>query len=157
MVALCEECSADDRVGVWMKIYAFMVLSGVLFPRTPYGAAWNLLQYVEDIDRMGEYAWAEAVWRVLVETIEDTQRKLYEGPISEVQLNGFCVLIQVIPNCAILYRWFGSYGLNCWMNLNNKFMRNEVVLQCVRMWTEWLSCTYVKVIRWKWKGTSNCS
>jgi len=51
---------------------------------------------VEDIDRMGEYAWAEAVWRVLVETIEDTQRKLYEGPISEVQLNGLCVLIQVI-------------------------------------------------------------
>jgi len=96
-----------------MKMYAFMVLGGVLFLRTPYGAAWNLLQYVEDIDRMGEYAWAEAVWRVLVETIEDTQRKLYEGPISEVQLNGFCVLIQVIPNCAILYRWFGSYGLNC--------------------------------------------
>jgi len=44
MVALCEECSTDDRVGVWMKIYDFMVLSGVVFPRTPYGAAWNLLQ-----------------------------------------------------------------------------------------------------------------
>jgi len=93
MVALCEEYSSDDGVGVWMKIYAFMVLSGVLFPCTPYGAEWNLLQYVEDIDTMGEYAWAEAVWRVLVETIEDTQRKLCEGPISEVQLNGFCVLI----------------------------------------------------------------
>jgi len=67
-----------------MKIYAFMVLSGVLFPCKPYGATWNLLQYVEDIDTMGEYAWAEAVWRVLVETIEDTQRKLCEGLISEV-------------------------------------------------------------------------
>jgi len=51
---------------------------------------------VEDIDIMGEYEWAEEVWRVLVETIEDTQRKLCEGPTSEVQLNGFSVLIQVI-------------------------------------------------------------
>jgi len=101
MVSLCEEHSADDQVGVWMKMYAFLVFSGVLFPRTPYGAAWNLLQYVEDIDGSGEYAWAEAVWRMVVVTIEDTQRKLFEGPISEVQLNGFCVLIQVILECAL--------------------------------------------------------
>ncbi|KAJ8419689.1 hypothetical protein Cgig2_003017 [Carnegiea gigantea] len=34
MVALCDENNADDRVSVWVKIYAFMVISGVLFPRT---------------------------------------------------------------------------------------------------------------------------
>lgn len=39
MVALSEENNGDDRVGVWVKIYAFMVISGVLFPHTPYGAA----------------------------------------------------------------------------------------------------------------------
>ena len=38
MVEVCEECSSDDRVRVWMKIYAFMVLSDVLFPCTPYRA-----------------------------------------------------------------------------------------------------------------------
>ena len=31
MVLLCEEYSADDQVGVWIKMYAFMVFSGVLF------------------------------------------------------------------------------------------------------------------------------
>lgn len=49
-----------------------------------------------DVDGMTEYAWTEAVWRVVVETIKDTQRKLSNGPLSKVQLNGFCVLIQVI-------------------------------------------------------------
>jgi len=81
---------------MWLQIYAFFILSGVLFLRTPYGAAWSLLHYVEDMNAMREYAWAEAVWRVLVETIEDTQKKLSESPLSEVQLNGFCVLIQVM-------------------------------------------------------------
>ena len=101
MASLCEDTSDDDRVGLWLQIYAFMILSGVLFPRTPYGAAWSLLHYVADINTMREYAWAEAVWRVLVETIEDTQKKLSEGPLSEVQLNGFCVLIQVIINIFV--------------------------------------------------------
>ena len=73
-----------------------MILSGVLFPRMPYGAAWTLRHYVGDMNAMREYAWAKAVRRVLVEIIEDTQRKLSKGPLSKVQLNGFCVLIQVI-------------------------------------------------------------
>jgi len=40
MAELCEENSDDDWVGLWLKIYAFMVLSGVLFPRTPYGGTY---------------------------------------------------------------------------------------------------------------------
>ncbi|KAJ8441115.1 hypothetical protein Cgig2_006944 [Carnegiea gigantea] len=54
-----------------------------------------MLHYVEDVDGMAGYAWAEAVWQVLVETMEDTQRKLANGLLSEVQLNGFCLLIQM--------------------------------------------------------------
>ena len=96
MAELCEENSDDDRVGLWLQIYASMILSGLLFPRTPYLAASTLLHYVEDMNAMREYAWAEPVWHVLVETIENTQKKLSEGPLSEVQLNGFCVLIQVM-------------------------------------------------------------
>ena len=49
-------------------------------------------KYMEDAGRMGEYAWAEAVWRVLVETREEMQRKL-EGPVFDVQMNGFSLLI----------------------------------------------------------------
>ncbi|KAJ8434758.1 hypothetical protein Cgig2_019683 [Carnegiea gigantea] len=77
MAALCEENSEDDQVGLWVRIYAFMILSGVLFPRTPYEAA------CEDIEGMGQYNWAKAVWRVVVDTIEDTQRKLYSGPLTK--------------------------------------------------------------------------
>jgi len=73
---------------------------------------------------MGEYAWAEAAWRVLMEMIEDTQKKLCEGPISKVQLNSFCVLIQVILQYAMLYRLFESYDMKCGMNLNIKIVRN---------------------------------
>ena len=70
------------------------MLSGVFFPHTSYGATWSLLHYVDDVDGMGQYAWTEAIWQVVVESIEDTQRKLARGPLSEVQLNGLCILIQ---------------------------------------------------------------
>ena len=51
-------------------------------------------KYIEDVRELGEYAWIEAVWRVLIEAIEEIQRKL-EGPVSDVQMNGFSLLIQV--------------------------------------------------------------
>lgn len=92
MAKLCEENNGDEQVGLWLRLYVFMVLSGVLFPRTPYEAAWSMLHYIEDVDGMASYAWVEAMWRVLVETMEDTQR--IDGSLSEVQLNGFCLIIQ---------------------------------------------------------------
>ncbi|KAJ8419611.1 hypothetical protein Cgig2_015005 [Carnegiea gigantea] len=55
-----------------------------------------MLHHVEDIEGISQYNWAEAVWRVVVETIEDTQKKLCAGPLTEVQLNGLCRLIQLI-------------------------------------------------------------
>jgi len=39
IVGLCEENIADDCVLMWIKIYAFTVLSGALFPCTSYGVA----------------------------------------------------------------------------------------------------------------------
>ena len=38
-----------------------IVLSGVLFPRTPYGATWSVLRYADDVAGMGQYAGAEAI------------------------------------------------------------------------------------------------
>ncbi|KAJ8420361.1 hypothetical protein Cgig2_023217 [Carnegiea gigantea] len=95
MMELCEENAEADRVGIWLRLYAFIVVSGVFFPRTPYGAAWSLLHYVDDVDCIGQYAWAEAIWEVVVESIKDTQKKLARGLFSVVQINGFCLLIQV--------------------------------------------------------------
>ncbi|KAJ8420167.1 hypothetical protein Cgig2_000257 [Carnegiea gigantea] len=103
MMELCDENAQEDGVGIWLRLYTFIVLSGVLFPRTPYGAAWSLLRYVDDVEGMGQYAWAEAVWQVVVDSIEDTQRKLCRGPLSEVQLNGLCLLIQVQETAVRAY------------------------------------------------------
>jgi len=58
---LCDENNGDDHVLMWLKIYAFMVLSGVFFPRMPYGATWGMLYYTENIQQMGQYTWAVAV------------------------------------------------------------------------------------------------
>ena len=53
---------------------------------------WNSVGYstfYRGHEGMGQYNWV--VWRVVLEMIEDTQKKLRVGPLSEVQLNGFCV------------------------------------------------------------------
>jgi len=62
---------------------------------------------MEDVRGVGEYVWAEAVWRVLVEVIEEMRWKL-EGPVSDVQMNGFSVLIQVrvhYGEVSMLSKW----------------------------------------------------
>ncbi|KAJ8430156.1 hypothetical protein Cgig2_005518 [Carnegiea gigantea] len=62
-----------DKLGLWLSLYAWMVMSGVMFPRTPYRATWSMQKYVEDIYRMGEYAWVNALWRAFVEAMEEMQ------------------------------------------------------------------------------------
>ncbi|KAJ8434227.1 LOW QUALITY PROTEIN: hypothetical protein Cgig2_005906 [Carnegiea gigantea] len=83
-----------EKLGLWLSLYAWRVMNRVMFLRTPYGAAWSMHKYMEDIHRMGEYVWAEAVWCILVEAIEKMQRKL-ERPVSDVQMNRFFLLIRV--------------------------------------------------------------
>jgi len=102
MVQLCEENNRDEQVGLWLRLYVFMVLSGVLFPRMLYEAAWSVLHYVNDVDETADYERAEAVWWIVVEMIKEIQRKLCGGPLSKVQLNWFFLLIQVIPVLVLL-------------------------------------------------------
>jgi len=56
MIQLCDEHVQEEQVGIWLKLYAFIVLNGVLFPRTPYGAIWSVLCYADDVVGMGQYA-----------------------------------------------------------------------------------------------------
>ncbi|KAJ8422394.1 LOW QUALITY PROTEIN: hypothetical protein Cgig2_028209 [Carnegiea gigantea] len=51
-----------EKLELWLSLYAWRVMSGFIFSRTPYGVAWSVQKYMEDVRRMGEYAWAEAVW-----------------------------------------------------------------------------------------------
>ncbi|KAJ8427850.1 hypothetical protein Cgig2_012550 [Carnegiea gigantea] len=95
MKKLLDANKEPEKLGLWLSLYAWRVMSGVMFPRTPYGATWSVQKYMEDVHRIGEYAWAEAVWRVRVEAIEEMQRKL-EGPVFDMQMNGFSLLIQFL-------------------------------------------------------------
>ncbi|KAJ8441664.1 hypothetical protein Cgig2_019051 [Carnegiea gigantea] len=94
MKKLLDANNEPEKVELWLSLYAWMVMSGLMFPRTSYGAAWSMQTYMQDVRRLGEYAWAEAVWRVLIEAVEEMQRKL-EGHVSDVQMNGFSLLLQV--------------------------------------------------------------
>ena len=94
MVNLCERYGAEEEVELWLKMYAWFVLSGVFFPRGVYVAAWELERYANDVGGMSKYAWAEAIWRYLVESLDDMQRRLANA-VSEIQFNGFSLLLQV--------------------------------------------------------------
>jgi len=95
MRKLCEANRGEDQVGLWLQLFAWMVMSGLFFPRTPYGAAWGVEKYVHDVTGLGKYNWAEAVWRVVVESLDEMQQKLGRGDVSDVQMSGFTLLIQV--------------------------------------------------------------
>ena len=67
MRKLCEANKAQEHVGLWLQLFAWMVMSGLFFPRTPYGAEWGVEKYVQDVGGLGKYNWTKAVWGVLVE------------------------------------------------------------------------------------------
>ncbi|KAJ8432413.1 LOW QUALITY PROTEIN: hypothetical protein Cgig2_013827 [Carnegiea gigantea] len=80
MKKLLDVNKEPEKLKLWLSLFAWRVMSGVMFPRTPYGAAWSVQKYIEDVRKMSEYAWTET-------------RKL-EWPIFDVQMNGFSLLIQ---------------------------------------------------------------
>ncbi|KAJ8423886.1 hypothetical protein Cgig2_002936 [Carnegiea gigantea] len=65
-------------------IVGWMVMSGLFFPRTQYGAAWDVQKYIDYIGGLGQYLWAEVVQRVLVESLEEIQKKLYTEEVFHV-------------------------------------------------------------------------
>jgi len=95
MRKLCEANRGEDQVGLWLQLFALMVMSGLIFSRTPYGAAWGVEKYVHDVTGLAKYNWAKAVWRVLVKSLDEIQQKLARRDVSDVQMNGFTLLIQV--------------------------------------------------------------
>jgi len=95
MRKLCEANKAQEQVGLWLQLFTWMVMSGLFFPRTPYRATWGLENYLEDVAGLGKYNWAEADWPVLMESLDEMQQKLTREEVSDVQMSGFTLLIQV--------------------------------------------------------------
>ena len=98
MLYLCERYAGEEHLELWQKMYAWFVLSGVFFSRGVYAAAWEMERYANDVAGMSNYAWAEAKWRYLVGALDDMQRRLAHA-VSEIQFNGFSLLLQVRLTC----------------------------------------------------------
>ena len=62
------------------------------------GVAWDLIHLVEDVDSLGEYNWAAAVWQFLVDAVGETKEKL--RTTKNMQINGFAMVLQV---CEMYY------------------------------------------------------
>ncbi|KAJ8446950.1 hypothetical protein Cgig2_006578 [Carnegiea gigantea] len=60
LIELFRVSNTVERVTMFKKLYTFLVVSGLLFPRGAGDAAWDLVHVVEEVDRVGEYNWAEA-------------------------------------------------------------------------------------------------
>jgi len=103
MVYVCERYAGEEHLELWQKMYAWFVLSSVFFPRGMYAAAWEMERYANDVARMSNYAWAEAIWRYLVDALDDMQRRLAHA-VSEIQFNGFSLLLQVTLTCNSMMR-----------------------------------------------------
>ena len=67
----------------------------IVFSKDTVRSSMGVEKYVEDVGGLGKYNWAEAVWGVLVESLDEMQQKLARGEVSNVQMSGFTLLIQV--------------------------------------------------------------
>ena len=57
------------------------------------GVAWELIDLVDDVDRLGEYSWAGTVCHFLVDAIDETKEKM--RTTKNLQINGFAMVPQV--------------------------------------------------------------
>jgi len=55
--------------------------------------AWELIDLVEDVDSLGDYNWAAAIWQFLVDALGETKEKI--RTTKNVQINAFAMVLQV--------------------------------------------------------------
>ncbi|KAJ8426190.1 hypothetical protein Cgig2_010827 [Carnegiea gigantea] len=75
---LCKENTEEDNIGLWMQLFVWMVLSGLFFSGTPYGGPRCMERYDSNVQHFREYAWAEIVWRFLVQSLDEFPVWFYE-------------------------------------------------------------------------------
>ncbi|KAJ8441250.1 LOW QUALITY PROTEIN: hypothetical protein Cgig2_000623 [Carnegiea gigantea] len=85
-----------ETVGLFRKLYTLFIVIYLFFPQCAGGVAWDLIFVVEDMDRVVKYNWSEAVWKILVEAIEETTVKMQTT--KNLQINGFAMILQGVIN-----------------------------------------------------------
>ncbi|KAJ8433190.1 hypothetical protein Cgig2_025581 [Carnegiea gigantea] len=90
---LCRMHNTMETVGLFRKLYSLLVVSGLFFPWCAGGVAWDLISVVEDMDRVGEYNWAEVMQKFLVEVREKSKEKM--RAMRNLQINGFVMILHM--------------------------------------------------------------
>jgi len=57
------------------------------------GVTSELIDLVEDVDHLGDYDWAAAIWQFLVDAVGETKEKM--RTTKNVQINGFAMVLRV--------------------------------------------------------------
>jgi len=63
MSNLYDENAEKEWIEVGLRLFAWMILSGLFFPRTPYRVTWFLERYVTFVTPLNEFACLEAILR----------------------------------------------------------------------------------------------
>ncbi|KAJ8422140.1 hypothetical protein Cgig2_002648 [Carnegiea gigantea] len=95
---LCKQNNIPERMGLFTKLYSLLVMSGLLFPYSAGGVAWELIEMMEDVKAMAKYNWSKAVWSFLVEAIEEMKEKIHTKKnykAKNLQIHGFAMILQV--------------------------------------------------------------
>ncbi|KAK1257186.1 hypothetical protein QJS04_geneDACA024912 [Acorus gramineus] len=70
----------------FMKMMVLLLFSTVLFPQTNFAIPIQLLRYVDEIERLGDYAWADAVHRFLIKHIPDASDRVRSKKKEKVKV-----------------------------------------------------------------------
>ncbi|KAJ8445813.1 hypothetical protein Cgig2_027894 [Carnegiea gigantea] len=55
MVYLCKRHAGEEKLQLWLKLYTWLVLSGLFFRHSTYGVAWEMELYANDVEGMSQH------------------------------------------------------------------------------------------------------
>ena len=90
IVNLCKKNSTPKKLGLFIKLYSLLVLSGLFFSYSAGGVALELITMTKDVKVMAQYNRSEPGLSFLEEAIEETHEKMRST--KTLQLNGLVII-----------------------------------------------------------------
>ena len=96
---------SEEALGDFSRLYILLVFNCILFPTSNYWTPRFLLPYLDDLSRIGLYAWGEAAYSFIVddmrshcggETGEDAPKKYLDGCTVGLTVGVLFILITIL-------------------------------------------------------------
>jgi len=111
LLELCRLDNSIESVGLFRKLYALLVLSGLLFLHYAEGVSWDLIDLVDDVDCMADYNWLAVIWQLLVDAIEEMKDKMHTT--KYLQINGLQCSFRYGIQCFVMVKQFIFVNIYC--------------------------------------------